>query len=81
MDRQPHTAIRQLHPEDVTLLVQHRTNVLTRAKTLERARENYNFAENPDVSVGQINRIQFRRRLNSVIETGVLGFIAKCGSH
>ena len=70
-----------MHPEDVTLLIQRRTAVLTRAKTLERARENYNFAKIPDVSVDQINRIQFRRRLNSVIETGVLGFIAKCPSH
>jgi len=57
--------------------IQRGTAVLTTAKTLERARENYDITELPDISVDEINRIQIRRRLNSVIETGVPGFIAK----
>jgi alcohol dehydrogenase (NADP+) len=59
--------------------IQRGTAVLTTAKTLDRARENYNISEIPDAAVDQINRIQTRKRLNSVIETGVPGFIAKGG--
>jgi len=51
----------------------------TTAKTLDRARENYNISEIPEVAVDEINRIQIRSRLNSVVETGVPGFIAKGG--
>jgi aldehyde reductase len=59
--------------------IQRGTAVLTTAKTLERARENYNISEIPEVAVEEINRIQTRSRLNSVVETGVPGFIAKGG--
>jgi aldehyde reductase len=59
--------------------IQRGTAVLTTAKTLDRARENYSLSAIPDVAVEQINQIQTRKRLNSVIETGVPGFIAKGG--
>ena len=59
--------------------IQRGTAVLTTAKTLERARENYNISEIPEAAVDEINRIQTRSRLNAVIETGVPGFIAKGG--
>lgn len=57
--------------------IQRGTAVLTTAKTLDRARENYNISEIPEAAVDDINRIQTRNRLNSVIQTGVPGFIAK----
>jgi alcohol dehydrogenase (NADP+) len=59
--------------------IQRGTAVLTTAKTLERARENYNLSELPTAAVDEINRIQIRSRLNSVTNTGVPGFIAKGG--
>jgi len=70
-----------LTPAQVLLAwaIQRGTAVLTTAKTLERARENYNLSEIPEVAVEEINRIQTRSRLNSVVETGVPGFIAKGG--
>jgi alcohol dehydrogenase (NADP+) len=70
-----------LTPAQVLLAwaIQRGTAVLTTAKTLERARENYNISEIPEVAVDEINRIQTRNRLNPVVETGVPGFIAKGG--
>jgi alcohol dehydrogenase (NADP+) len=70
-----------LTPAQVLLAwgIQRGTAVLTTAKTLERARENCNIAEIPEAAVDEINRIQTRSRLNSVIETGIPGFIAKGG--
>jgi len=59
--------------------IQRGTAVLTTAKTLDRARENYDISEIPKAAVDEINRIQTRIRLNSVIETGVPGFIARGG--
>jgi len=59
--------------------IQRGTAVLTTAKTLERIRENYNISEIPEAAVEEINRIQIRSRLNSVVKTGVPGFIAKGG--
>ena len=59
--------------------IQRGTAVLTTAKTLERVRENYNISKIPEAAVDEITRIQIRSRLNSVIETGVPGFIAKGG--
>ncbi len=66
-----------LTPAQVLLAwgIQRGTAVLTTAKTLDRARENYNISEIPEAAVDEINRIQTRSRLNSVIETGVPGFI------
>ncbi len=70
-----------LTPAQVLLAwaIQRGTAVLTTAKTLERARENYNISEIPEAAVEEISRIQTRSRLNSVIQTGVPGFIAKGG--
>jgi alcohol dehydrogenase (NADP+) len=70
-----------LTPAQVLLAwgIQRGTAVLTTAKTLDRAHENYNISEIPDGAVDEINRIQIRSRLNSVVETGVPGFIARGG--
>jgi aldehyde reductase len=70
-----------LTPAQVLLAwaIQRGTAVLTTAKTLDRARENYNISEIPEAAVDEINRIQTRSRLNSVVETGVPGFIANGG--
>jgi aldehyde reductase len=70
-----------LTPAQVLLAwgIQRGTAVLTTAKTLERAHENYNLSEIPQAAVDEINRIQTRSRLNSVVATGVPGFIAKGG--
>jgi alcohol dehydrogenase (NADP+) len=68
-----------LTPAQVLLAwgIQRGTAILTTAKTLDRARENYDISEIPEAAVDEINRIQIRSRLNPVIETGVPGFIAK----
>ncbi len=70
-----------LTPAQVLLAwgIQRGTAVLTTAKTLERARENYNLSEIPEAAVDEISRVQTRTRLNSVVKTGVPGFIAKGG--
>jgi alcohol dehydrogenase (NADP+) len=70
-----------LTPAQVLLAwgIQRGTAVLTTAKTLERAHENYNFSEISEAAVEEISRIQIRSRLNSVVATGVPGFIAKGG--
>jgi alcohol dehydrogenase (NADP+) len=59
--------------------IQRGTAVLTTAKTLDRARENYGISEIPKAAVDAISRIETRSRLNSVVETGVPGFIRKGG--
>jgi alcohol dehydrogenase (NADP+) len=68
-----------LTPAQVLLAwgIQRGTAVLTTAKSLDRARENYNISEIPEAAIDEINRIQTRVRLNSVIETGIPGFIPK----
>src|SRR5271170_5963217 len=70
-----------LTPAQVLLAwaIQRGTAILTTSKTPERIRENYNVARIPDAAVEEINRIQTRSRLNSVVQTGVPGFIAKGG--
>ena len=70
-----------LTPAQVLLAwgIQRGTAILTTAKTLERARENYNISAIPEAAVDEINRIQIRSRLNSVVETGIPGFIPKGG--
>ena len=70
-----------LTPAQVLLAwaIQRGTAVLTTAKTLDRASENYNISEIPEAAVEEINRIQTRQRLNSVTKTGVPGFIPKGG--
>ena len=59
--------------------LQRGTAVLTTAKTLERARENFNISAIPEGAVEEISQIETRSRLNPVVETGVPGFIAKGG--
>ena len=59
--------------------IQRGTALLTTSKTPERIRENYNVSRIPDDAVEEISRIQTRSRLNSVVETGVPGFIARGG--
>ena len=70
-----------LTPAQVLLAwgIQRGTAVLTTAKTLDRARENYGIAEIPGAAIDAINRIQTRTRLNTVVETGVPGFIRRGG--
>ncbi len=70
-----------LTPAQVLLAwaIQRGTAILTTSKTPERIRENYNVSEIPEDAVEEINRIQTRSRLNSVVQTGVPGFIAKGG--
>jgi len=57
--------------------IQRGTAILTTARKLERAQENYAIAELPEDAVAAISAIQTRARLNSVVETGVPGFIAR----
>jgi len=68
-----------LTPAQVLLAwaIQRGTAVLTTAKIPGRIRENYNISEIPEAAVDEINRIQTRSRLNTVVNTGVPGFIAK----
>jgi len=70
-----------LTPAQVLLAwaIQRGTALLTTSKTPERIRENYNVSEIPEDAVEEINRIQTRSRLNSVVQTGVPGFIARGG--
>ena len=70
-----------LTPAQVLLAwgIQRGTAVLTTARKMERACENYNISEIPQSAVDEISRIQTRSRLNSVVETGVPGFIARGG--
>jgi alcohol dehydrogenase (NADP+) len=57
--------------------VQRGTALLTTARTAARARENFDISPLPEDAFEEINRIQTRMRLNSVVHTGVLGFIAR----
>jgi aldehyde reductase len=70
-----------LTPAQVLLAwgIQRGTAVLTTAIIPGRISENYNISEIPEGAVEEINQIQTRSRLNSVVKTGVPGFIAKGG--
>ncbi|MCE0521342.1 MAG: aldo/keto reductase [Methylacidiphilales bacterium] len=70
-----------LTPAQVLLAwaIQRGTAILTTSKTPERIRENYDVSRIPEDAVEEINRIQTRSRLNSVVQTGVPGFIARGG--
>jgi alcohol dehydrogenase (NADP+) len=57
--------------------VQRGTALLTTARTAARARENFDISPLPDDAFEEINHIQTRMRLNSVVHTGVPGFIAR----
>jgi alcohol dehydrogenase (NADP+) len=55
--------------------VQRGTAVLTTPKSPARARENFDISRLPDDAFDEINRIQIRQRLNTVVNSGVPGFI------
>jgi alcohol dehydrogenase (NADP+) len=55
--------------------VQRGTAVLTTPKTAARAKENFDISTLPEDAFNEINRIQTRQRLNTVVKTGVPGFI------
>src|SRR5271154_159888 len=55
--------------------VQRGTALLTTPKSAARARENFDISALPGDALDEINRIQTRQRLNSVVKTGVPGFI------
>ena len=57
--------------------VQRGTAVLTTPRTAARARENFDISRLPQDALDEINRIQIRQRLNTVVSTGVPGFIPK----
>jgi alcohol dehydrogenase (NADP+) len=57
--------------------VQRGTAVLTTPKTAARARENFDISALPEDAFNEINLIQTRQRLNTVVKTGVPGFIAQ----
>jgi alcohol dehydrogenase (NADP+) len=57
--------------------VQRGTALLTTPKTAARARENFDISTLPEDAFDEINRIQTRQRFNSVVKTGVPGFIAR----
>ena len=56
--------------------VQRGTALLTTPKTLARARENFDISSLPEDAFDEINRIETRQRLNTVVTTGIPGFIA-----
>ena len=57
--------------------VQRGTAVLTTPKTADRAKENFDISTLPEDAFNAINRIPTRQRLNTVVKTGVPGFIAR----
>lgn len=57
--------------------VQRGTAFLTTPKTAARAQENFDISALPDDAFREISSIQTRQRLNSVVHTGVPGFIAR----
>jgi alcohol dehydrogenase (NADP+) len=59
--------------------VQRGTALLTTPKTAARAKENFDISALPQDALDEINRIQTRQRLNTVVKTGVPGFIPKGG--
>ncbi len=60
--------------------VQRGTAVLTTPKTADRARENFDISRLPADALDEINGIQTRQRLNTVVTTGVPGFIPQSKS-
>jgi alcohol dehydrogenase (NADP+) len=55
--------------------VQRGTALLTTPRSAARAQENFNISTLPQDAFDEIGRIQTRQRLNSVVSTGVPGFI------
>jgi alcohol dehydrogenase (NADP+) len=57
--------------------VQRGTAILTTPKTEARAKENFDISPLPQDAFDAINNIETRQRFNSVVSTGVPGFIAR----
>jgi alcohol dehydrogenase (NADP+) len=57
--------------------VQRGTALLVTSKTAARIRENFNISALPEEALDEINRIQTRQRLNTVVKTGIPGFIPR----
>ncbi len=57
--------------------IQRGTALLTTPKTAARAKENFDISALPEDAFNQISRIPTRQRLNTVVKTGVPGFIAR----
>ena len=57
--------------------LQRGTALLTTSKTASRIKENFDVSAIPEEAMDQINKISTRIRFNSVVETGVPGFIAR----
>jgi alcohol dehydrogenase (NADP+) len=55
--------------------IQRGTALLTTPRNTARARENFNISALPKDAFDKINRIQTRQRLNTVVKTGIPGFI------
>ena len=55
--------------------IQRGTALLTTPRNAVRARENFNISALPKEAFDEINRIQTRQRLNTVVKTGIPGFI------
>ncbi len=55
--------------------VQRGAALLTTPRTPDRARENFNIAPLPEDAFEEINHIETRQRFNTVVTTGVPGFI------
>ena len=59
--------------------VQRGTALLTTPKNAARAKENFDITVLSQNAFDEINRIQIRKRLNTVVSTGVPGFIPQGG--
>jgi aldehyde reductase len=59
--------------------VQRGTALLTTPKSAARAKENFDISALPQDALDEINRIQTRQRLNTVVKTGIPGFIPQGG--
>jgi diketogulonate reductase-like aldo/keto reductase len=57
--------------------LQRGTAVLTTSKTAGRIKENFDVSAIPAEAVDAINQISTRVRFNTVVETGIPGFIAR----
>ena len=55
--------------------IQRGTALLTTPRNAARARENFNISALPQDAFDEINRIETRQRLNTVVKTGIPGFI------
>ena len=57
--------------------IQRGTAVLTTSKTESRIKKNFNISALPEDAMDEINKISTRTRFNTVVDTGVPGFISR----